>query len=156
MRAYRKNGVSSHKRVAMVEVVLHHRDERLEDFSLLQLAKETQRAAADVLVSVVEIIADVVGDQDHLWQQLAIWPMLLHYLPIHEQQLLNLVVFTRHTEADHSHEQLGHDLPVQEERYKGLKARHFLVSLLCFELLANLILTHIIMNAEVTCSSKDR
>ena len=52
--------VPAHERVPVLQVVLHHRDQWLEDLCLLELAQEAQRAPADVLVRVHQVIPQVV------------------------------------------------------------------------------------------------
>lgn len=115
-----EHGIAPHEGVTVLQILLDGGHERLEDLGLLELAEEAKRAAANVLVRVHQVVAQPVGDEDHLWHQLAVWPHLLDDLPVDEQQLFYLVVVARHAEADHSHEQPGHHLAVQQQRDQRL------------------------------------
>ena len=159
--SYGENSIAANEGVAMFEIILDHRNERFQDLILLQLAEEAQRASAYVLVGVVKIVAQVVGDEDHLWEKLAIWSVLLDHLrngassrerprrrswvlrlnggglyagscahfPIHEEQLLDLVIIAGHTEADNRHEQLWHDFTIEQQRNQGLEPTNLLLHL---------------------------
>ena len=48
----------------MVEARQHRRRERLDDLLLAQPAEEAEGAAADVLVGVLEVVAQVLADED--------------------------------------------------------------------------------------------
>ena len=127
---YGEHSVPAHKCVPVLKVALHHGDERLEDFGLLELAHQAKRAPADPLVRVIEVVSEEVRHEDHLWQHLAIGSVLLHHLVVHEKQLLNLVVVARDAEANNRHEQFGHGLPGQQERDELLQAPYLLFGIL--------------------------
>ena len=69
----------------MLEIVLDRGDKWLEDFRLLELAQEPERAASDVLIRVAQVVAEIIAHEDHLWQQLAVGSGLLHHLPVHKE-----------------------------------------------------------------------
>jgi hypothetical protein len=50
------------------------------------------------------------------------------------------MVVARHAEADDGHEELGHDLAVEQQRDERLQPRHLLLHLLRLELLADFVL----------------
>ena len=59
------------RRVAVREVAHHRLDERLQDAVVADLAEQAQRAAADVLVRVHQVVPQRVAHQDHLLAEVA-------------------------------------------------------------------------------------
>ena len=56
-----EHSIAAHKGVTVLKVILDGRDERLKDLSLLKLAEESKRAAADVFVRMREVVPQVVA-----------------------------------------------------------------------------------------------
>ena len=59
------------RRVAVREVAHHGLDQRLQDAVVADLAEQAQRAAADVLVRVHQIVPQRVAHQNHLLAEVA-------------------------------------------------------------------------------------
>lgn len=57
-----EDGVAADEGVAMLEVREDGRDERLDDLRLIEAAEEAEGDAADVLVGVLEVVAEVLAD----------------------------------------------------------------------------------------------
>ncbi|QCD77371.1 hypothetical protein DEO72_LG1g994 [Vigna unguiculata] len=61
-----ENGVAADEGVAMLEVREDGRDERLDDLRLIEAVEEAEGDAADVLVRVLEVVAEVLADPGEL------------------------------------------------------------------------------------------
>ena len=118
-----EDGVPAHERVAVLEVREDARDQRLQDLFLCDLAEEAQRLPPEELVGVLQVVAEVLADEDHLGQDLPVGGRLLDGLEVQEQQLLDVVVVAGKHVADDGDEEPGELLPV-EHAYHELLHRH--------------------------------
>jgi len=62
----RGNDIAADEGVTMLEVGEDGRDERLDDLRLIEAAEETEGDTADVLVGVLEVVAEVLVDPGEL------------------------------------------------------------------------------------------
>lgn len=117
-------------------------EEGFDELGLPQLAQEAQRVTADVLVGVLQVVADAVAeaklanqarctrgrrqaqanapDQDHLLLELAGRVELGTDLIVEVEQLLEGLVLGGHDEADDVHEQVGHRVAVEHDGQDAL------------------------------------
>ena len=126
-----EHGVPAHEWVAVLEVGEDGRDERLNDLGLVEAAEEAERDAADVLIGVLEIVAEILADEDHLREDLAAGVSLLDDLEVEEEELLNGVVLGGEYVADDGDEELGDGLAVEQEHdglLQGFALRRDVVS----------------------------
>jgi hypothetical protein len=88
---------------------------RLEHLRLGEAAEEAQRDAADALVGVLQVVAEVLADEDHLRQDAAGGVALVDDLEVEEQQLLDGEVLGREDVADDGDEERAQGLAVEDE-----------------------------------------
>mmetsp|Transcript_4291 Transcript_4291/g.10190 ORF Transcript_4291/g.10190 Transcript_4291/m.10190 type:complete len:290 (-) Transcript_4291:68-937(-) len=110
-----QHGISSHIRVAVLQVALHRRDERFQNLRLLELGQKAQGASTNKLIRVVEIIAQHVTHKDHLRQQLAVRAGFVDDLQVQVHQLFQLVVLVGNNKTNHRHEEPAQLLAVQHQ-----------------------------------------
>lgn len=110
--------------VAVVEVLEDGGHERLEHLGLGEAAEEAEGDAADVLVGVVEVVAEVLADEDHLREAPAGGVALVDDLEVEEEQLLDGVVLGGEDVADDGDEEGGEGLAVEEEHDGALHGVH--------------------------------
>jgi hypothetical protein len=130
--------VASHERMAVLEARDDGRDQRLQDLTLLDPAQETESGAAEELVRVLEVVAEVLADQDHLRQQLTLRVRLLDDLHVQQKELLHVLVLRREHEPHDGDENLGHLLAGQQDGYGFLHGLRLLVRAAGLERLLNL------------------
>ena len=110
-----KDGVLAHVGVAVLETGARRRQQRLNQLGLAQLAQEAQRVAANVLVGVLQVVADAVADQDHLLLELAGRVELGADLVVEVEQLLERLGLGRHHEPDDVHQDAGQRVAVEHD-----------------------------------------
>uniref|UniRef100_A0A0E0KZW5 Uncharacterized protein n=1 Tax=Oryza punctata TaxID=4537 RepID=A0A0E0KZW5_ORYPU len=99
--------------VAVVKVGDDGRDERLEQLGLVEVAKEAERDTVDVLVGMLQVVAEVLADEDHLWEDLAGGSVaLVDDLEV-EEELLVGVVLGGEDIADDDDEEVGERLTAE-------------------------------------------
>ena len=113
-RVHRQHRVPPHKAVPVLQVGQDAGHQRLQDLGLLQAAQEAQRHRPQVLVRRLQVVAQVLADEDHLRQRLAVLPRLLYDLQVQQQQLLHSVVLRRQHVAHNGDEDGGHRLAVEQ------------------------------------------
>lgn len=101
--------------MAVLQILDNRRDQWLDDLDLVEAAEEPERDAADVLVGVLEVVAEVLADEDHLGEDLAAGVGLVDDLEVEEEELLDGVVLAGEDVADDGDEELGNGLAVEEE-----------------------------------------
>ena len=106
----------------MFEVGENGGNERLDDLGLVESAEESEGDAADVLVGMLEVVAEILADEDHLREDLAARIGLVDDLEIEEEELLDGVVLGGENVADDGDEELRNGLAVQED-HDGLLKR---------------------------------
>ena len=124
--------------MAVLEARDDGRDQRLQDLTLLDPAQETESGAAEELVRVLEVVAEVLADQDHLRQQLTLRVRLLDDLHVQQKELLHVLVLRREHEPHDGDENLGHLLAGQQDGYGFLHGLRLLVRAAGLERLLNL------------------
>ncbi|KAI3494698.1 hypothetical protein L1887_40514 [Cichorium endivia] len=129
-----EDGVLAHVAVAVLETLADGGDERFEKLGLLDFLEEAQCGAANVLVGVLQIIADGVAagmrngeqrvskgmqrracenesshvpNEDHLLLEVALFVELGADLPVEVEHLLELLVTAGQDILDDGHEQVG-------------------------------------------------
>jgi len=110
-----EDGVAADEGVAMLEVGEDGGDERLNDLRLIEAAEETEGDAADVLVGVLEVVAEILADEDHLGEDFASGIGLVNDLEVEEEKLLDGVVLGGEDVADDGDEELWNGFAVEEE-----------------------------------------
>lgn len=131
--------VAPHEAVAVLQVGHDRRDERFDDLRLLDAAQEAQRDAADVFVRVLQVVAQVLADEDHLRQDAPVGPRLLDDLHVQQKQLLHRVVLRRQHVAHDGDEDLRQQLAVQQLADHVLHRRSLGRRVAAFEGLLDLI-----------------
>lgn len=106
----------------MFEVGENGGNERLDDLGLVESAEESEGDAADVLVGMLEVVAEILADEDHLREDLAARISLVDDLEVEEEELLDGVVLGGENVADDGDEELRNGLAVQED-HDGLLKR---------------------------------
>lgn len=122
----------------MLEARDDGRDQRLEDLRLLDPAQETEGGTAEELVRVLEVVAEVLADEDHLRQQLTLRVRLLDDLHVQQEQLLHVLVLRGEHEPHDGDEDLGHLLAGQQDGNRFLHGLRLLVRAAGLERVLNL------------------
>lgn len=110
-----EDGVAADERVAVFEVGENGRNERLNDLRLVESTQESEGYTSDVLVRVLEIVAEVLADEDHLRENLTARIGFVDYLEVEKEKLLDRVVLRRKNVPDYCDEELRNCFTVQEE-----------------------------------------
>lgn len=101
--------------MAVFEVGENGRNERLNDLRLVESTQESEGYTSDVLVRVLEIVAEVLADEDHLRENLTARIGFVDYLEVEKEKLLDRVVLRRKNVPDYCDEELRNCFTVQEE-----------------------------------------
>lgn len=107
--------VASDERVAVLEARHDGGDEGLEDLRLGDSAEEPERGAAQELVRMLQVVAQVLADEDHLGEDLAALVRLLDDLHVQKQELLHILVVAGKDEAHDGDENLRHLLAGEQD-----------------------------------------
>lgn len=125
--------------MAVLEVGENGRNERLDDLGLVEAAEEAESDAADVLVGVLEVVAEVLADEDHLREHLAARIGLVDDLEVEEEELLHRVILGGEHVADDGDEELRNRLAVEEEHYCLLQRVDLRCDVVSFQRLLDLV-----------------
>lgn len=120
----REDRIAADEGVAVLQILDDRRDQGLDDLDLVEAAEEAEGDAADVLVGVLEVVAEVLADEDHLREDLAAGVGLVDDLEVQEEELLDGVVLAGEDVADDGDEELRDGLAVEEEHDGLLEGVH--------------------------------
>ncbi|GMN48127.1 hypothetical protein TIFTF001_017308 [Ficus carica] len=134
-----EDGIAADEGVAVLEIGENGRDERLDDLGLVEAAEEAESDAADVLVGMLEVVAEVLADEDHLREDFASGVGLVDDLQVEEEKLLDGVVLGGEDIADDGDEQLGNRLPIQQKHYRLLQSLDLRFHIVPFQSLLDLV-----------------
>lgn len=134
-----KDSITSHERMAMLEILTNGGDEGLEDLSVVDLADESEGAAPCILVRMDEFIPDHVTNEDHLWKHLAVWSVLIYDLEVVETELAQMGVLVGEDVADDHHEHARERLAGELHGDGTLEGLCFALQVAGFEMLLELV-----------------
>lgn len=107
--------------MAVLEIGENRRDERLDDLGFVETAEEAEGDTADVLVRVLEVVAEILADEDHLRENLAAGIGFVNDLEVEKEELLHGVVLGGENVADYGDEELRDGFAVEEEHDRFLE-----------------------------------
>lgn len=125
--------------MAVLQIGEDGRDQGLDDLGLVEAAQEPERDAANVLVWVLEVVAEVLADEDHLREDFAPGVGLLDDLQVEQEELLDGVVLGGKHVANDGDEQLRDGLVVEQEHHGLLQRIDLRFDVVPFQSLLDLV-----------------
>ena len=119
--------------MAVLEVGQDRRQKRLDDLGLVEAAEEPERDAADELIRVLEVVAEVLANEDHFGKNFSLGIGFLNELEVEQEEFLDGVVLGREDIADDGDEELRDGLAVEQEHDRLLEGFDFGFDVVSFQ-----------------------